>query len=131
MTHSQLWKKIKSFQLDHNEDSLSFSRRLARENSWSVEYTHRVIAEYKRFIFLAAISKTELTPSDQVDQAWHLHLAYTKSYWNELCAEILGVELHHLPTKGGDKEQQRFRDQYAHTNQAIDINTHDGLSLNI
>lgn len=115
MKNPLLWKKIESFQLDDNQASLSFSRRLARENSWSIEYTGRVIGEYKRFIFLVAVTQKELTPSDQVDQAWHLHLAYTQSYWDKLCKEILGVELHHLPTKGGHNEQQRFRDQYAYT----------------
>jgi hypothetical protein len=115
MNESQLWEKIESFQIDDDRASLSFSKRLARENNWPIEYTQRVIAEYKRFILLAAISQQEVTPSDQVDQAWHLHLTYTKSYWDGLCKKILGVALHHLPTKGGLEEQQRFREQYAYT----------------
>ncbi|MEW8028454.1 MAG: hypothetical protein AB2792_19715 [Candidatus Thiodiazotropha sp.] len=115
MVETQLWDDIELFQIDDGEASLSFCTRLARENDWSVRYAERVIAEYRRFIYLAAVSKNEITPSDQVDQAWHLHLTYTKSYWNTLCKEILGIELHHLPTKGGIEEQQRFRDQYQYT----------------
>jgi hypothetical protein len=115
MTESQLWKKIESFEIDDDSTPLSFCKRLARENRWSNEYTERVIAEYKRFIFLVTISKKEITPSDQIDQAWHLHMVYTKSYWKALCSDILGVELHHLPTKGGQVEQNRFREQYAET----------------
>ncbi|MES9818568.1 MAG: hypothetical protein ABW155_18160 [Candidatus Thiodiazotropha sp.] len=115
MVETQLWDNIASFQIDDSEASLSFCKRLARENDWSIRYSERVISEYRRFIYLAAISKSEVTPSDQVDQAWHLHLTYTESYWNILCKEILGVELHHLPTKGGIAEQQRFRDQYRYT----------------
>ena len=115
MEDKQLWKKIESFQIDDTDAILSFSKRLARENNWTREYTERVITEYKRFIYLVAISHKEITPSDEVDQAWHLHLAYTKSYWHGLCNGILGVELHHLPTKGGSREQQRFKDQYLFT----------------
>ncbi|MET0071740.1 MAG: hypothetical protein ABW096_17010 [Candidatus Thiodiazotropha sp.] len=115
MEDHQLWDKIDSFQIDESEATLSFSRRLARENSWAMEYTERVITEYKRFIYLVVISRKELTPSDEVDQAWHLHLTYTHSYWDRLCKGIQGVELHHLPTRGGSSEQQRFRDQYAFT----------------
>jgi hypothetical protein len=121
MNESQLWEKIESFQIDDDRASLSFSKRLARENNWPIEYTQRVIAEYKRFILLAAISQQEVTPSDQVDQAWHLHLTYTKSYWDGLCKKILGVALHHLPTKGGLEEQQRFRDQYAYTSEVAGL----------
>ncbi len=115
MDKHQLWSRIEAFQIDDGEASLSFNKRLARENNWSIEYTQRIVVEYKRFIFLAAISQQEVTPSDQVDQAWHLHICYTQSYWNGLCKEILGVELHHLPTRGGLKEQERFREQYAYT----------------
>jgi hypothetical protein len=115
MTESQLWQRIEAFEIDDDEAPLSFSKRLARENRWSIEYTERVIAEYKRFIFLVAISKKQITPSDQVDQAWHLHMVYTKSYWKVLCNEILGDELHHLPTQGGQVEQNRFKAQYTDT----------------
>ena len=32
-------------------------------------------------------------PSDEVDQAWHLHLVYTRSYWGEFCPNVLGKPL--------------------------------------
>lgn len=110
-----LWGKISELQLDESHGTLPFSKRLARENKWSPEYTDKVVNEYKKFIYLVATEKVELTPSDQVDQAWHLHLAYTCSYWHKLCRSILGFELHHLPTKGGLTEQERFKVQYQET----------------
>jgi hypothetical protein len=110
-----LWCKIKAFQIGQSDASLTFAQRLAREHAWTAAYAERVISEYKRFVFLAAVSRQELTPSDQVDQAWHLHLGYTKSYWRALCQETLKLELHHNPTLGGEAEQQRFKKQYADT----------------
>ena len=60
--------------------------RLASENGWSREYAVRVMQEYRRFAFLAVAAGHPVSPSDAVDQAWHLHLVYTRSYWDEFCA---------------------------------------------
>lgn len=114
-TEHPLWARLEAFQLDHADAELSFSERLARENGWSHEFALRVIDEYKRFIFLAMTAGHQVTPSDEVDQAWHLHLTYTRSYWNDLCGTLLKTPLHHGPTKGGKSEGVRFEDQYEQT----------------
>jgi hypothetical protein len=114
MTNSEkeLWIEIEAFELDVPDSTFSFTDRLARENNWSMEYALRATFEYKKFIFLSSISKSPLTPSDEIDQVWHLHLLYTQSYWIDLCEEILKKDLHHGPTKGSN-ERSRFIDQYA------------------
>ncbi len=110
----QLWQKIKNFELDDPESSFCFSERLARENDWSILYSLRAIIEYKRFLFLICISENSQTPSDQVDQVWHLHLLYTQSYWVNFCGDLVKKEIHHGPTKG--KEQRAlFKDLYSET----------------
>lgn len=112
----KMWEKLNEFSLDIPEVSFSFSDRLARENGWSKEYANRVITEYKKFVFLSAVSGKSLTPSDEVDQAWHMHMIYSRSYWVEMCGEILnGFMLHHGPTKGGKAEAERFNNQYQYT----------------
>jgi hypothetical protein len=111
----QLWLKIKGFELDDREASLSFSDRLARENGWTMEYSLRAIEEYKKFIFLLVIAQHPLTPSDQVDQVWHLHLLYTESYWVDFCEHTLGRKIHHGPTKGGETEKLKYTDWYQKT----------------
>ncbi|BCM91738.1 hypothetical protein IAD21_03613 [Abditibacteriota bacterium] len=113
-SHSELWRKLEALDLDGNAQ-LTFSARLARDNGWTHEFALRVVEEYKRFLFLAATVGHPVTPSDEVDQAWHLHLVYTRSYWDELCGEILGFPLHHGPTKGGRAEGTKFGDWYART----------------
>ena len=87
MTENQkvLWEKLDEFEIDDPNSDYTFSMRLARENRWNISYALDVIEEYKRFIFLACTAGHPVTPSDQVDQVWHLHLIYTKSYWNNLC----------------------------------------------
>jgi hypothetical protein len=110
-----LWIRISRFELDEPGSSLPFSMRLARENGWSRNYACRVIEEYKRFCYLAVTLDHPVTPSDPVDQAWHLHLLHTKSYWDVFCPNILGQPLHHSPTRGGAEETKKFRQWYTQT----------------
>ncbi len=117
-THQELWSRLLQFQFDEPGTALPFSRRLARENSWGQRHTIRVIQEYRRFLFLAMTAGHPVTPSVEVDQAWHLHLTYTRSYWDELCPKVLCGPLHHQPTKGGNKEGAKFQDWYARTLQS-------------
>jgi hypothetical protein len=110
-----LFDRILAFQIDEPGTQLTFARRLARENGWSVSYAERVIVEYKKFLFLAFAARHVVSPSEQVDQAWHLHLTYTRSYWDDLCSGILNRPLHHMPTKGGSAEQAKHTALYEET----------------
>src|SRR5262245_63811110 len=107
-----LYNRLMTFEIDEPGVELTFARRLARENGWDLLYAERVIAEYKRFLLLACEAGHVVSPSEDVDQAWHLHLTYTRSYWDGLCREVLGRPLHHGPTKGGAAEQAKFIDLY-------------------
>jgi uncharacterized protein (TIGR04222 family) len=113
--HVELCRRIEQFQLDSPEVALPFSARLARENNWPSAYAQRVISEYKRFTFLAVVAGHPVSPSEAVDQAWHLHLTYSENYWKVFCPEILGKPFHHHPTKGGGSEKHKFEDWYART----------------
>jgi hypothetical protein len=116
MTEEQnkLWNKIQNLEIDDIDSSFTFTDRLARENDWSIEYSLRAILEYKKFIFLITISDFPQTPSDQIDQVWHLHLLYTESYWIELCKNTINKNIHHGPTKGSE-ERTLFKEQYIKT----------------
>jgi hypothetical protein len=117
MTEAQetLWNKIKEFEIDEPTSALTFTERLARENGWSIAYSLRTIEEYKKFMFLICIAEHPLTPSDQIDQVWHLHLLYTQSYWNDFCKNTLNKIIHHGPTKGGMDENTKFTNWYEKT----------------
>ncbi len=113
--HVALWERLEDFQIGDPESPFPFAARLARENRWTPDFAHRVIDEYKRFLFLAVAAGHPVTPSRSVDEAWHLHLLYTRSYWDELCGTVLMRPLHHDPTKGGETEDAKFTDWYART----------------
>lgn len=117
-TEKLLWQKIQDFQLDDPKAKLTFSQRLARENAWSLKYTQEVIEEYKKFMFLLCVCAHPVTPSDQIDQVWHLHLIYTQNYWEDFCDGVLGKKVHHGPTKGGLQENKKYTNLYELTQEA-------------
>jgi len=108
-------KAILEFQIDDPSANFNFSSRLAQENGWTEKFSKRVVNEYRRFLVLCAEAGHKVTPSDAVDQAWHLHLCYTENYWDDLCGKILKFPLHHGPTKGGVEERVKFSDWYSKT----------------
>lgn len=94
---------------------MSFCARLAIENGWSKAFARRTLEEYKKFLYLCVAFGDGCTPSDEVDQVWHLHLSYTKSYWRDLCPNVLEKPLHHNPTEGGPAEDAKYQGKYLRT----------------
>lgn len=114
-TDTALWQAINAYDIDAADIALPFSGRLARDNRWSADFARRVVAEYKRFIYLICVSGNTLTPSEAVDSVWHLHLIYTRDYWDRFCSETLNRAVHHGPTEGGQAEADKYRDCYRQT----------------
>lgn len=119
LTDPDLYLRLEALAIGPAEAEVDFAHRLAVENGWSKAFAGEVIREYKRFVYLCCIQPRgqvgPMTPSDPVDQAWHLHLTYTRSYWKDLCGGILKRPLHHEPTRGGELEADRFHRQYEAT----------------
>ncbi len=107
-----LWQRLQQFEFDRQPAVLTFSARLGREQGWSPEFTRRVLAEYRRFLFLCAIAGHPVCPSEAVDAAWHQHLIYSRSYWLDLCEDTLRFPLHHVPTTGGPDESRKHHQMY-------------------
>jgi len=115
-----LWQRLRAHQIGPADASLTFAARLARENRWSLAHAERVILEYMRFCYLARTAGHPVTPSDAVDQAWHLHLTYSRDYWEVFCPLVLGADLHHGPTAGGEAQRALYYGQYAATLKAYE-----------
>ena len=88
--------------MDEPGAALPFTSRLAREQGWSHAFAARAIREYKRFLILAMEAGHPVTPSEAVDQVWHLHLVYTVSYWKGCARARWGVNcITGLPAEAG------------------------------
>lgn len=109
------WRRIRAHPFVDLTQGLDFHRRLAREQGWTLAEAEAAIEEYRRFCWLAGAVAHPVTPSDAVDQVWHLHLTDTVDYWLHYCPEVLQHDLHHQPTRGGRTEDARYRAQYAET----------------
>ncbi len=113
--HLEVYRQLQAFEIDEPDVHFSFAQRLARDSRWSLAYTHQVIDEYKKFLFLAIAADHTVVPPDAVDEAWHLHLTYTHSYWNNLCGQLLKKPMHHWPSRRGSRQQAFFRECYQKT----------------
>lgn len=113
--YGDLWRKLAAFPIDDPAAEHPLSKRLASEQDWTHEYAVRVVEEYRKFIFLCMISKKMCTPSLSVDEAWHLHLIYTRAYWEQLCVRTLGRLIHHEPAQGGGEDEAKFQELYVTT----------------
>jgi uncharacterized protein (TIGR04222 family) len=113
--HQDLWNNIQQFAFDEPNATITFSKKLANQQKWPAAYTARVIEEYRKFMLLCCISPKGASPSKAVDEAWHLHLTYTQSYWNAFCKNTLGRDIHHYPSGGGEQEDHKHENWYDDT----------------
>ncbi len=112
---TQLWDKVQEAFGGKNATEHAFAAKVSRKLGWKREFTHRAIAEYKKFIYLAMISKVQVTPSKIIDAVWHEHVMFTRGY-RKFCEEILGRYLDHEPSLlETDKQIGIFDAQYADT----------------
>lgn len=111
---NQLRQRIEAYSFDAPDATYPFAAKLADEQAWPLDFAQRAIAEYRRFAFLAVAAGHPVSPSPIVDEVWHCHLLYTYTYWKEFCPKVLGRDLHHHPSIGGD-DAARYRKQYEQT----------------
>jgi len=110
-----LWRRIEAHPFEATDQADDLTRRLARDKDWPLDFARGAVAEYRRFGFLCRIADAPMTPSEEVDEVWHLHLLYTRDYWGTWCGEALGAPLHHDPTRGGTQQAAYFLARYAAT----------------
>lgn len=115
INNDKLWQRLSQYQFDRIDARLPFSVRLTRENNWSHDFAVKVIEEYKKFVYLCVTVGHPVTPSEEVDQVWHLHLIYSDEYWNHFCRDVIQYAMHHHPTRGGENEGIKFYDWYSCT----------------
>lgn len=113
MMNKDLWGKIEEYDLDQPLSEYDFSLRLAHENYWTQNFTKQAVLEYKKFMYLAAVSDMMVSPSEIVDTVWHQHLIFTKSY-HEFC-QILGKKIHHIPSTHNKEDFKKFKAAKDHT----------------
>jgi hypothetical protein len=113
-TECELWLRIENHNFEP-DNTLNFTARFARDIGINLQHARAAIDAYRKFCFLAVVSKHIVTPSEIVDEVWHQHLIYSRDYWDIWCGQVLNVPLHHDPTPGGLEAQNYYRQCYAQT----------------
>jgi hypothetical protein len=114
-------EKLKNFKVSSNGDLDLFWIKLTSENGWSHPYAKEVFLEYKKFLWLAKNSQSRVVPSRIIDRVWHLHMTFTKSYWNDLCEDILHFEFHHIPSSKNSRSEELDMIGYKNTLKMYEI----------
>jgi hypothetical protein len=77
--------------------------RLVREEGVDEETAERWFDEMLRFLDVCATSATMLSPSENVDRAWHAFILNTRDY-ERYCRDRFGHFVHHDPTGSPDPD---------------------------
>ena len=112
--YRHLYNTIWNYTFGHKNAQIQFHNKLASDNGWCELFAKRVEEEYRKFLFLSVVADHMISPSDEVDQAWHLHQLYSENY-EQFCQQVLKRKLYHQPTQGGSAEDAKFDDLYSKT----------------
>ena len=112
--NTELWNKIIDYDFDSPMREYGFSTRLSNENYWTKNFTKKAILEYKKFMYLAAVSEMMVSPSEIVDVVWHQHLVFTQSY-SDFC-RVLGKQIQHVPSTHSHADAEKFQQAKERTN---------------
>ena len=114
MRDPKLWERLRAHRFDDPSEETPFSVRLAQAAGWTDRTAAAVIEEYRRFIYLSQVAPGRVTPSEDVDRVWHMHMTCTRAYWDDLCGRTLKAPLHHEPATG-TADDVRHVEQYEAT----------------
>ena len=92
------------------------TRAFAHKTNTSIKEVEAIFTELKKFLFLSAISKEMLSPSNKVDELWHQFILFTKDYRN-FCITFFGKFIEHEPfiTDVNERENGNPPESYLRT----------------
>lgn len=114
LSNPDLWENINDYNIDDANSKYNFSMKLADENGWSELRVKETIHEYKRFMYLCAITNGKTSPSSDVDIVWHQHLIYSRDYWGKF-SKVIGTNIHHIPHNGNVDNSHKLNALYQDT----------------
>lgn len=116
MKDAELWQRLRSYSFPLQVGDSSLERHLIEKTRLGAAKAARAVEEYRRFLYLAAISGEPVAPSPLIDRVWHTHIQDTRAYVEGFSRDVVGKMIHHSPgrTKAADDPAyQRTLDLYA------------------
>lgn len=72
--------------------------RVAKVHGYSMTDAENLVKEAKRMLYLSIVSDSAISPSVEIDDAWHEMLMFTRFYRE--FGDFIGGFIHHDPTPG-------------------------------
>lgn len=102
-------KKIRRLNLNY------LVKKLRLEKKWSPDKAREAVRKYKNFLILKyKYPKKKISPTRDVDEAWHAHILHTYRYMQD-CGEIFGAYLHHQPASTAKRDLEMCATSYLAT----------------
>lgn len=99
-TRPALWYRIRGAHLPVDQGGRSFAETLADVTGLDAAGAHRLEVEYRRFLYLASITREARVPPGLVRVAWSCHAEH-EGYDKDFCEWVLGRRLTFAPTIDG------------------------------
>jgi len=93
MTDPSLWYRIRGAMLPVDRSGRSFARQLAEVTGLAADSARTLEREYRRFLYLAALTPSPREPLGLLRKAWDYHAAF-EGYLYDFCPWVLD---RHLP----------------------------------
>ena len=108
------FRSVRDVMVEPPRTMTCFEHCLRHEGDWTDESATRITLEYRKFLYLKIVEGGVLTPSEVVDQAWHLHRCFPEAY-RRFCAEVAGQDIPHqrgIPKAQADSSYARLLAAY-------------------
>lgn len=93
-----LWQRLSGMSLDEAGVPVPLTERLRIETGLDAETIRCAVEEYKKYIYLAVRCQMPVEMPPLADKVWRTHLTYTRHYWDYMCADVIGQDVHYPRT---------------------------------
>jgi hypothetical protein len=97
MKDAKLWAKLDAYDFPLTGKGKLLARKVAWETTLNAAKSTVAVAEYRCYLYLAAVSDEPLAPSQVVDAVWQCHVKDTSAYVDGLCMGVIGRMIHNTP----------------------------------
>lgn len=97
---------------------------------WKLEKAKKAVEQYRRWLWLNAVYGADrLSPSQDVDSVWHMHILDTRKYAEDCAVMFNGLFLHHNPYAGWEstEAEEAHQKRYQRTKQLYAEHFDDSL----
>jgi hypothetical protein len=92
-----LWQRLTEHDFPLDDQGKTLLSHLVKETTLGADKAAIALREYRKFLYLAAVSGEIVAPSPLIDRIWHTHIEHTRAYFDDFCPRIIGRVIHHAP----------------------------------